>query len=284
MLYFFTQVWHAVSGKLLANWNDIYVIPISKRLVCANHIAVLTTTCCGLQHHSVPLLPVFYCPLDFCYYQMSFQVMKSRQAIPLRRILKKICHFWGMSYAKQSLKIRLEVFVPLQLFSILPVGYWLWCSAFCMAGKNKSPMLVHLDKCLNNGLIREMNCVLVVPIISVFFAFWHVYNEKLHKFTCWLYYFVGFWLSQRCSWGLRPSGMECGASSRVTGSGRFDIVQWSHIQESKSQMKNQHWTFRLQKLRSSRCLEKGGTNHPVTRHHLPAQKDGDHLVCPSVNM
>jgi len=51
------------------------------------------TNCCGLQHHSVPLLPVFDCPLAFCYYQMSFQVMKSRQAISLFRILKKICHF-----------------------------------------------------------------------------------------------------------------------------------------------------------------------------------------------
>jgi len=62
--------------------------------------SVLTTlhflpvsTCCGLQHHNVPLLPVFYCPLAFYYYQMSFQVMKSRQAISLCRILKKICHF-----------------------------------------------------------------------------------------------------------------------------------------------------------------------------------------------
>jgi len=143
------------------------------------------------------------------------------------------------------------------------------------------------------GLYVKWICVLVVPIIS-FSMLFGVFTTK--NCASAPVGFASLWVSgfRRDAvevsvlpgWNvaLRHRWLEADVSIRCNGL-RFDTVQWSHIEESKSPMKNQHWTFRPRKLRSSRCLETGGTNQPVTRHHIPAQKDGDrHLVCLSVNM
>jgi hypothetical protein len=161
---------------------------------------------------SVPLLPVFCYPLAFRCYQMSFQVMKSRQAISLCQTdLENPIR----SFCTSSLILQFACWLLIVLF-------WIF-----LAGKKKRKvMLVPVDKYLNNGRIREMGLC-----TGSVFAFWRVYNEKLHKCTCWLCQSVGFWLSQWCSWNLRPSGTECGPASRLSGSGRFETVQRCHIQK-----------------------------------------------------